>query len=441
MGLRVKIKSIWEESFMKSAALRWLGATLGLFVSTNVALADRSPEVWHYFAAGSELAAINGLMEYSNKIHADTPVIGRAIPGNVVELRRQLQTAFLGGNPPAVYQSAMGYELKTFVDGGRLRPIDDVWAAAKGEEIFPKGVQRVVKVGGKPWGIPVDISIINNIFYNKAIFEKYGIEPPRDWAQLVAACKKLRDNGIEPLGDASGPFWSLYNFYAPLLASAGKDGYYAIAQGKVSFKGPEFRKALETYRDTLVVNYAKNWSGKTWTQTADDVINGHTGMFMMGVWVSAYFKEHGWQPGKDFDFFPAPGTDNSVLIQMDVFAEPAGPDKTVATARNFMTAAASVEGQVAFNVPKGALAPNLKVDPSIYDYTGQRTLQQLKNAETSDSVLPNLFFLLPTKLGTELGVQIEKFAIDPSAGTEESVMETLEALRLELAEQNAFVKW
>jgi glucose/mannose transport system substrate-binding protein len=106
-----------------------------------------------------------------------------------------------------------------------------------------------------------------------------------------------------------------------------------------------------------------------------------------------------------------------------------------------MTAAASVERQVAFNVPKGALAPNLKVDPSIYDYTGQRTLQQLKNAETSDSVLPNLFFLLPTKLGTELGVQIEKFAIDPSAGTEESVMETLEALRLELAEQNAFVKW
>jgi glucose/mannose transport system substrate-binding protein len=55
--------------------------------------------------------------------------------------------------------------------------------------------------------------------------------------------------------------------------------------------------------------------------------------------------------------------------------------------------------------------------------------------------LPNLFFLLPTKLGTELGVQIEKFAIDPSAATEESVMETLEALRLELAEQNAFVKW
>src|SRR3981081_3352064 len=114
MGLRVKIKSIWEESFMKSAALRWLGSPLGLFVSTNVALADRSPEVWHYFAAGSELAAINGLMEYSNKIHADTPVIGRAIPGNVVELRRQPQPRFPGGHPPRAHQSAMGYELKTF---------------------------------------------------------------------------------------------------------------------------------------------------------------------------------------------------------------------------------------------------------------------------------------------------------------------------------------
>jgi glucose/mannose transport system substrate-binding protein len=56
-------------------------------------------------------------------------------------------------------------------------------------------------------------------------------------------------------------------------------------------------------------------------------------------------------------------------------------------------------------------------------------------------VLPNLFFLLPTKLGTELGVQIEKFAIDPSTATEDAVVETLESLRLELADQDAFVKW
>jgi glucose/mannose transport system substrate-binding protein len=426
---------------MKLIAHRWLKAVLALLLTTNGALAAQPIEVWHYFAAASELAAINGLIDYSNKIHPDTPVVGRAIPGNVVELRRQLQTAFLGGNPPAVYQSAMGYELKTFVDGGRLRPIDDVWAAVKGDEIFPKGVQRVVKVDGKPWGIPVDMSIINNVFYNKAIFEKYGIEPPKNSTEFAAVCKKLRDHGIEPLGDASGPFWSLYNFYAPLLSTVGKAGYYAVAQGKVSFKGPEFRKALETYRDMLVSHYAKNWSGKTWTQTADDVINGNTGMFMMGVWVSAYFKEHGWQPGKDFDFFPAPGTENAALIQMDVFAVPAGPDKTVAAAKNFMTAAASVEGQTDFNVPKGALAPNLKVDPSIYDYTGQRTVEQLKKAETTDSVLPNLFFLLPTKLGTELGVQIEKFAIDPSTATEDAVVEALESLRLELADQNAFVKW
>ncbi|MDW6022453.1 ABC transporter substrate-binding protein [Mesorhizobium sp. BAC0120] len=419
----------------------WLGAALGALASTITVGAQTVPEIWHYYAAGSEKAGIDALIAYTNKQNPDAQVAGRVIPGNAVELRRQLQTAFMGGQPPAIYQSSMASELKTFVDGGRLHPLTDVWKEIRGDQIFPEGVQRVVKINGVPYGVPYDLSLINNVFYNKATFEKLGITPPADWDSLKAACKTLRDAGIQPLANAGGPFWSLYNFYAPLVSTVGVDGYYKIASGELAFDSPEFRKALALYRDTMVSCYAQNWSGKTWTQAADDVVNGNSGMFMMGIWAAAYMKQAGFEPGKGFDVFPAPGTDGKAIFQMDVFAAPEGPAETVKVAGKFIEAAVSPEGQAAFAVPKGSLAPNIEVDPKIYDYAGAKFAQQLAAASKANAVLPNLFFLLPTKVGTELGTQIEKFAIDPSEANESDLIATLEALRQEALAENAYTKW
>lgn len=418
-----------------------LGALAAATALAGTARAQEKPEIWHYYAAGSEKAGIDALIDYANKQNPDNPVGQRVIPGNVVELRRQLQTALLGGQPPAAYQSSMASELKTFVDGGRLHDLSAVWAEIKGDEIFPEGIQRVVKIGGKPYGIPFDLSLINNVFYNKALFEKMKITPPTNWDELVAACKTLREGGVEPLGNAGGPFWSLYNFYAPLVSTVGVDGYYKIASGEMGFDTPEFRKALQLYRDTMVSCYAKNWSGKTWTQTADDVVNNNTGMFMMGIWASAYFKQAGFAPGEKFDVFPAPGTDGKVIFQMDAFAVPEGPEATVKAAEGFIRAATSPKGLESFAVPKGSLAPSTAVPASIYDYAGKKFAEQYAAASKANAVLPNLFFLLPTKVGTELGNQIERFAIDPSESNENEVISTLEALRQEALAEEAYTKW
>ena len=421
--------------------LIWIGVILSSVGSVGSLGAQSTNQLWHYYSAGSELAGINALIDYANKQNPDAPIAGRIIPGNVIEMRRQLETAFLGGKPPALYQSSMAYELKTFVDGGRLHSLADVWNTIHGDDIFPKGVQRVVKVGGVPYGIPYDFSLINDVFYNKALFAKLGLTAPTDWDGFVAVCDALQKAGVQPLADAGGPFWSLYNFYAPLVSAVGVEGYYKIADGELGFDTPEFRKALDLYRTNMVKNYAKNWSGKTWTQAADDVVNGNAGMLMMGIWASAYFKQAGFEPGKQFDVFPAPGTDGKVIFQMDVFAVPQGPEATVKAAEKFIVAAASVKGQETFAVPKGSLAPNVNVDPAVYDYAGSKFAQQLVAASKADAVLPNLFFLLPTSVGTELGNQIERFAIDSSENSEKELISTMEALRQEALSKHAYLKW
>jgi hypothetical protein len=44
-------------------------------------------------------------------------------------------------------------------------------------------------------------------------------------------------------------------------------------------------------------------------------------------------------------------------------------------------------------------------------------------------------------VGTELGNQIERFAIDPSDGTEKELISTLESLRQEALTANTYTKW
>jgi glucose/mannose transport system substrate-binding protein len=413
----------------------------GVLSLTSVASAQEASQIWNYWGSGSEHAAIQAVIDLSNATYPDTPVENHVFPGNTVELRRQLQTALLGGTAPAAYQSAMGYELKTFVDADQLRPVTDVWNEVQGDKIFPTGLQRVMKVGGVPYAIPLNMAITSNIFYNKAIFDKLGLSAPKTFEELQALCDKVEATGIGCLANGAGPFWSLYSFYPPLISVIGVDGYFKLAAGELPFDGPEFRKALRLYGDTYAKHYIKNWSGKTWAQGADDVVAGRAALYEMGDWVSSYFKDVKWVPGKDYDFFPAPSIGPAVVIQVDAIASPNGTATATAAADNFMRVAASPKGQADFNVHKGSIAANLNTPTDIYDYVGKKTYEEMQTANAANAVLPNLFFLLPTDLGSELGVQLERFAADPSDATLDSVVTKLEALRTEAKAQNAFVTW
>lgn len=75
----------------------WLAAFGLAMLATTAVQAQENNEIWHYYAAGSELAGMTALIDAANAATDDFEFSGVVIPGNVVELRRQLQTAFLGG--------------------------------------------------------------------------------------------------------------------------------------------------------------------------------------------------------------------------------------------------------------------------------------------------------------------------------------------------------
>ena len=120
-----------------------------------------------------------------------------------------------------------------------MRPITDVWNEVDGDHIFPEAIRRMITFGGAQFAMPINMGILDHVYYNKKTFDKLGIEPPTTWDEFEAACQKLEANKVQCLGNGQGFAWTFYNFYASILAVMGTDGYYGIARGTVAFDRPE----------------------------------------------------------------------------------------------------------------------------------------------------------------------------------------------------------
>lgn len=77
-------------------------------------------------------------------------------------------------------------------------------AAAESDETYAKFYPQFLEqslVDGKVWAVP-DLASARALFYNKAIFEALGLEPPATWEELEQACETIRKiySNIDPIG-------------------------------------------------------------------------------------------------------------------------------------------------------------------------------------------------------------------------------------------------
>ena len=77
-------------------------------------------------------------------------------------------------------------------------PNEDVLSA---DDIKPCRPSQGTSWGGKTWVYPIELRIFP-IVYNKELFKKAGLDPdqpPKTWAEFLAAGEKLKKAGITPI--------------------------------------------------------------------------------------------------------------------------------------------------------------------------------------------------------------------------------------------------
>ena len=217
---------------------------------------------------------------------------------------------YLGGTPDSVYTWFSGFRMKFFADQGFNVPIDDVWATVK--DNFTAGfANSVVGNDGKVYGIPVDYYPWA-MFYRKSVFADKGYTVPTTWDELKTLATKMQADGLTPIafGDKDG--WPAMGTFDILnLRQNGYDFHVGLMAGSEKWTDPRVTAVFEKWKE-IVPFHAKDYAGLTWQNAADTLVQKKSGMYLLGLFVSAQFdatKDPADLADLDFFAFPNLGTE------------------------------------------------------------------------------------------------------------------------------------
>jgi glucose/mannose transport system substrate-binding protein len=350
--------------------------------------AKNSVEIFSWWTGAGEEAGLKALIELFKKKHPDIDVVNAAVAGGAgTNAKAVLASRMQGGDPPDTFQVHGGAELNTgWVAAGKMEPLNDLYQAEGWMDKFPKDLIDMVSKDGKIYSVPVDIHRGNVLWYNKSIFDKYGLKPPTTFDEFFADADKLKAAGVTPLALGDKEPWTAAQLLEDIMLGVmGPDKYNALWKGNADFNTPEMKKSLEIFKKMLTyVN--PDHSARNWQDAAQMVAKGEAAMNVMGDWAKGYFTtDLKLVANKDFGWVPTPGTAGSFMVITDTFGLPKGAKHPDAV-KDFLKVLGSVEGQDTFNPLKGSIPARVDADGSKYDVYGKQTIDDFKKSKLTPSI-------------------------------------------------------
>ncbi|ASR38572.1 sugar ABC transporter substrate-binding protein [Prauserella marina] len=184
-----------------------------------------------------------------------------------------------GDGAPDVMRADVGWT-STFAALGYLQPLDGT-PALSGEDDYLPTPMGSTKYQGKTYGVP-EVTDTLALLYNKELFEKAGIEgPPKDWAELEAAAKKIEAE----VPGTTGVFLNADAYFLlPFVYGQGAD-YVDTDTKSVTIDSPQVASAIETVRElTSEGTGATDTSSNKYTNMLNSFKSGTTAMMLNGPW-------------------------------------------------------------------------------------------------------------------------------------------------------------
>ncbi len=168
----------------------------------------------------------------------------------------QLPGDYLAQEPaPDLMLITPGAFLDEAVDAGGLTDLSNLWQESGAAETFVPSLRALSERQGKQYYLPVGYSW-NGFYYDKAVFEQFGLQPPATWDEFVQVAETLWLNGVVPLAmSGEDPFMgSLWLDYLVLRLN-GPEVHRQLITGEVDFTDPRIRSAFELWASLVENGY------------------------------------------------------------------------------------------------------------------------------------------------------------------------------------------
>ena len=210
------------------------------------------------------------------------------------------------GNPPEVNVGFFGQgpEGSAYATSGQLTDLtpamNQVLPASHGygsnvkwKDALLPAVKPFITLNNKYWAAPSEITAIT-FFYNRALFQKAGVTPPKTLEQFIGVCKKLKAKGIAPL-TVTGTFNGYMQLYLDYLLArrVGTGPVLDAIAGKRTFASIKGVAAAATQLQTIVKNgyILKGFQATDFTAAQLNFFQGRSAMILMGTWLEGEMKD------------------------------------------------------------------------------------------------------------------------------------------------------
>ncbi len=154
-------------------------------------------------------------------------------------------------------------------------------------------VRDFYTVDGKIYGIPWGTYNAMGVMYNKDVFAKVGVQPPKNYADFLAICDKIKKAGITPIYEAGKTGWpvqifSLAGFQTFVLpAIGGADGVTKLGANQLRIKDiPAIKDVFQRQYELKTKGYFnKDLAAGTYELQQDALATGKAAMAFQADWM------------------------------------------------------------------------------------------------------------------------------------------------------------
>ena len=164
-------------------------------------------------------------------------------------------------------------DIQQIAEAGALMPLGDFGINAEG---YAPGPVSAATYDGQLYGLQPGANTLA-IFYHKDVLAKAGVQPPKDWAELKTAAKKLTSGKQYGFAfNATADYEGAWQFLPPMWTNGGDE---------TDLKSPQVAEALQLWKD-LVDDGSVSKSVVNWKQSDvnDQFIAGKAAMMLNGPW-------------------------------------------------------------------------------------------------------------------------------------------------------------
>ena len=229
---------------MKHCFKTMMMASLGSVMSAGVALADTcdvSASGTYGFISNSTPLFVDFGKEL--KSNCDVDVQWKAL----VENRPATLEGLLAPQSPFAGIVLSNSQFGNYNSQGLLRPLDDILKKHRSKYPFLKD-NMLIKVDGKVYAIAFK-SNLQHLIYRQDLFQKYGIEEPQNFDDVVTAAKKLKGKSDVDyaFGAAFKSGWNLATEFTNLYLSTG-DEFFKKGFKPNLYRNKNASRALKTLK-------------------------------------------------------------------------------------------------------------------------------------------------------------------------------------------------